>query len=149
MRAVVTRVSSASVKVDGVLNGEIKTGFLVLVGIKPADTPKDAEKLAHKICSLRVFSDEEGRLNRSLSDAGGELLVVSNFTLYASCVRGRRPDFAYAAGADIAHPLYDYFVECCKNEGFPPKTGVFGGDMEVESVNDGPVTLVIESEELK
>ena len=117
MRAVVTRVSSAWVKVEGVLNGEIGQGFLVLVGVKPADTEKDAEKLARKICSLRVFSDEMGKMNRSLADVEGSLLVVSNFTLYASCVRGRRPDFAYAAGAAIARPLYDHFVACCEKEG--------------------------------
>ena len=119
------------------------------LGISTEDTPGEAQKLARKICSLRVFSDGEGRLNRSLEDAGGELLVVSNFTLYASCTRGRRPDFFRAAGYEAAQPLYEYFLECCAAQGFEPKTGEFGGEMAVESVNDGPVTLIIESEQLK
>jgi len=149
MKAVVTRVSSASVKIDSAEHSSIGKGFLVLLGINKTDTEADAHKLAKKICGLRVFSDSEGKMNVSLADAGGELLVVSNFTIYASCVRGRRPDFFPAAGGDIAQPLYEYFLDCCKNEGFSPKTGVFGADMEVISVNDGPVTLVIESQELK
>ena len=149
MKAVVTRVSSASVRIDGKEHSSIDKGFLVLLGINKQDTEEDAQKLAKKICGLRVFSDEEGKMNVSLADAGGQLLVVSNFTIYASCVRGRRPDFFPAAGGEVANPLYEHFLACCKNEGFAPKTGVFGADMEVISVNDGPVTLVIESNELK
>ncbi len=149
MRAVITRVSSASVSVGGSVISSIGTGFLVLLGISVDDTENDARKLAKKICSLRVFSDAEGKLNRSLEDAGGELLVVSNFTLCASCVRGRRPDFFGAAGYGAALPLYERFLEYCREEGFEPRTGEFGGDMAVESVNDGPVTLVIESGQLR
>ena len=115
MKAVVTRVSSASVKIDGKEHSAINKGFLVLLGINKQDTEEDAQKLAKKICGLRVFSDEEGKMNVSLSDAGGQLLVVSNFTIYASCVRGRRPDFFPAAGGDIANPLYEHFLACCKN----------------------------------
>ena len=110
--------------------------------------PSDARKLAKKICGLRVFEDGAGKMNVSLAEAGGELLVVSNFTLYASCARGRRPDFFPAAAAPVALELYELFLDSCRDEGFDPQTGVFGAEMAVESVNDGPVTLIIDSAEL-
>ncbi len=148
MRAVVTRVSGAGVTADGAPAGRIGKGFLVLLGVGKEDRPSDARKLAKKICSLRVFEDGAGKMNVSLAEAGGELLVVSNFTLYASCARGRRPDFFPAAGAAEAKELYELFLDSCQKEGFTPKTGIFGAEMAVESVNDGPVTLIIESAEL-
>ena len=145
MRAVVTRVSSASVEIDGVVTGEIGRGFLVLLGIKSGDTKAHADKLASKICGLRVFSDEEGKMNLDLSAAGGEILVISQFTLYADC-KSRRPGFTQAARPDAAIPLYEYFVSKCKNAGFTVETGVFGAMMSVSSVNDGPVTIIIDTE---
>jgi D-tyrosyl-tRNA(Tyr) deacylase len=148
LRAVVTRVSGARVIADGVPAGQIGRGFLVLLGVGKEDRPSDARKLAKKICGLRVFEDGAGKMNVSLADAGGELLVVSNFTLYASCARGRRPDFFPAAAAPVALELYELFLDSCRDEGFDPQTGVFGAEMAVESVNDGPVTLIIDSAEL-
>ena len=145
MRAVVTRVSSASVVIDGKTAGEIGTGFLVLLGIAPEDTQAQAEKLADKICGLRVFSDEAGKMNLNLEAAGGKLLVVSQFTLYAD-IKSRRPGFTKAAKPDVAIPLYEYFMDQCRARGFQVEHGEFGADMAVSSVNDGPVTIWMDTD---
>ena len=145
MRAVVTRVSQASVVIDGQTVGEIGKGFLVLLGIAPEDTEAQAEKLADKVCGLRVFSDEAGKMNLNLEAAGGELLVVSQFTLYAD-IKSRRPGFTKAAKPDIAIPLYEKFMDCCRSRGFHVEHGEFGADMAVSSVNDGPVTIWMDTE---
>lgn len=145
MRAVVTRVSHAKVDIDGQTTGEIGQGFLVLLGITHADTEKDAAKLADKICGLRVFSDEAGKMNLNLEAVGGSLLVVSQFTLYAD-VKSRRPGFTAAARPDTAIPLYESFLQTCRDKGFPVAHGTFGADMAVSSVNDGPVTIWMDTE---
>ena len=141
MRAVVTRVKSASVMIDGRVHGEIGQGYLVLLGIGPEDTEATAQKLAEKIVHLRVLEDEAGRMNRDLTEVGGSLLVVSQFTLYAD-LKSRRPGFSHAAKPELAKPLYEYFLAACEELGFPPAHGEFGADMQVASVNDGPVTLL-------
>ena len=143
MRAVVTRVSRASVSIDGRVNGSIGQGFLVLLGVGPDDTEATAEKMAEKICNLRVFSDENGKMNLSLEQVGGKLLVVSQFTLYAD-TSSRRPGFTGAAKPEAAIPLYERFMAHCRQRGFPVEHGEFGADMQVESVNDGPVTILFE-----
>ena len=148
MRAVVTRVSSASVTVEGRTVGQIGPGYLVLLGIKVGDGEAQAEKLAEKITGLRVFEDETGKMNRSLSDVGGGLLVVSQFTLYGNVKHGRRPEFLQAAKSAGAIPLYEYFLRLCRERGFPPQTGEFGAEMQVSSVNDGPVTLILDTDTL-
>ena len=145
MRAVVTRVSSASVVIDGVTEGEIQTGYLVLLGVGPNDTTATAEKLAEKICNLRVFEDENGKMNLNLEQVDGKLLVVSQFTLYAD-TKSRRPGFAGAAKPDLAIPLYEHFMESCRQRGFTVEHGQFGADMKVHSVNDGPVTILFDTE---
>ena len=149
MRAVVTRVSEASVTINGVVNGQIEKGFLVLLGVGPADTEETAVKLAEKICNLRVFEDENGKMNLNLEQVGGAFLVISQFTLYANCRHGRRPDFLDAAKPDLAIPLYESFVAKCREKGFHTETGVFGAYMQVESCNDGPFTLVVDTADLK
>ena len=149
MRAVVQRVSSASVDSEGVRTGTIGRGFLVLLGVTHSDTEEDAQWLAEKIAGLRVFEDEEGKLNRSLLDVGGEMLVVSQFTLYGDCRRGRRPSFSEAARPETANALYEKFVECARQTGVPVQTGVFQTMMAVSLVNDGPVTLIIDTPEKK
>lgn len=145
MRAVVTRVSSASVAIDGETVGEIGTGFLVLLGIGPEDTQAQAEKLADKICGLRVFADQAGKMNLNLEAVGGALLVVSQFTLYAD-TSSRRPGFTGAAKPDLAVPLYERFMETCRARGFRVEHGEFGADMQVASVNDGPVTILFDTD---
>ena len=145
MRAVVTRVSSAQVEIDGAVTGEIGQGFLVLLGIAPTDTPAQAEKLADKICGLRVFSDEAGKMNLNLEAVGGALLVVSQFTLYAD-IKSRRPGFTGAAKPEVAIPLYEHFLQTCRDKGFPVSHGSFGADMSVHSVNDGPVTIWMDTD---
>ena len=146
MRAVVTRVSQASVVIDGQTVGKIGKGFLVLLGIAPEDTEAQAEKLADKVCGLRVFSDEAGKMNLNLEAAAGELLVVSQFTLYAD-IKSRRPGFTKAAKPDLAIPLYERFMEQCRQRGFTVEHGEFGADMKVASVNDGPVTILYDTDE--
>lgn len=148
MRAVVTRVSGAEVRIGGRLAGSVGRGFLVLLGIRTGDTAAEAEKLAEKITGLRVFEDENGKMNRGLTDVGGDLLIVSQFTLYGNCRHGRRPDFLAAAKSAEAVPLYEYFVSLCRAKGFRAETGEFGADMQVSSVNDGPVTLILDTETL-
>lgn len=147
MRAVVTRVTSASVTIDGKVNGAIGRGFLVLLGIGPNDTPAQAAKLADKVVGLRVFEDENEKMNLNLSAVGGELLVVSQFTLYAD-TKSRRPGFTGAAKPDIAIPLYEEFLKQCEALGFPPQHGEFGADMAVASVNDGPVTILLDTDHM-
>ena len=148
MKAVVTRVDSASVTIDGKINGAIGRGFLILLGVAPDDTPAHCHKLADKILGLRIFEDEEARMNKSLADVGGEVLVVSQFTLYGDCHKGRRPNFLKAAPPDIAIPLYEQFLRECEALGFPPQHGEFGAKMEVASVNHGPVTLIVDTDEI-
>lgn len=144
MRALLQRVSRASVTVDGRVVGRIGRGFVVLLGVTHSDGPAEAEWVAAKIAGLRVFDDEAGKMNRSLSDVGGELLVVSQFTLYGDARKGRRPSFTDAAAPHQAEPLVDAFVELLREAGFTVATGVFGAQMDVDIHNDGPVTLLIE-----
>lgn len=143
MRAVVTRVTSASVRIDGALTGQIGQGYLVLLGVGPQDTAETAKKLADKICNLRVFEDDAGKMNLNLAQVEGKLLVVSQFTLYAD-TSSRRPGFSGAAKPELANELYERFMEYCRENGFEVQHGVFGADMQVESVNDGPVTILFE-----
>lgn len=148
MRAVVMRVKSASVTIAGEVVGRIGQGFLILLGIAPEDTPAHCKKIAEKALGLRVFCDENGKMNRSLADVGGQVLVVSQFTLYADCKKGKRPSFTGAAAPDIAIPLYEQFLEECRVRGFAPQHGQFGADMLVASENDGPVTILLDTKEL-
>lgn len=148
MRAVVTRVSSASVTIDGSTVGQIGRGFLILLGIGPDDTEKEATRLAEKILSLRVFCDENGKMNLGLEAVGGQVLVVSQFTLYGDVHHGRRPSFIGAALPDKAIPLYEFFLSECARLGYEPQHGQFGADMQVSSVNDGPVTLWVDTKDL-
>ena len=145
MRAVVTRVRSASVSIAGRVNGEIGQGYLVLLGVGPNDTEETACKLADKICNLRVFEDENGKMNRNLEQVGGSILVVSQFTLYAD-TSSRRPGFSGAARPELAIPLYERFMAHCRERGFAVEHGEFGADMQVASVNDGPVTILFDTE---
>ena len=149
MKAVIQRVSECSVTVDGSVAGKIGNGFLILLGIENDDTRLQAEKLSAKISGLRIFTDENDKMNLSLSDTGGGVLVVSNFTLCANCRKGRRPNFEAAARPEAAEPLYEYFCECMQKNGIETvEKGVFGADMKVSLLNDGPVTLVIDTKEL-
>ena len=144
MRAVLTRVSEASVRVDGKTIGQIGKGFLVLLGVRTGDTEADADRIADRICGLRVFEDAAGKMNVSPADAGAEILIVSQFTLYAD-TRSRRPGFTEAARPDTAIPLYERVIALCREKGFHVETGEFGADMPVASVNDGPVTIIFET----
>ena len=150
MKVVFQRVRSAAVTADGVLTGSIGSGMLLLVGVGPDDTPEDAALLAKKAIGLRVYEDENGRMNRSVEDVGGEVLAVSNFTLYGSCRRGRRPDFTGACAPDKANELYEVFLRELRAL-LPDRvqSGVFGADMTIDMVADGPVTLLLDSDELK
>lgn len=145
MRAVVTRVKSASVEIDGKINGQIGRGYLILLGVGPNDTEETAVKLADKICNLRIFEDENGKMNRSLEQVGGSILVVSQFTLYAD-TSSRRPGFTGAAKPDLAIPLYEKFMAHCREREFTVEHGEFGADMQVFSQNDGPVTILFDTE---
>ncbi|WP_294522249.1 D-aminoacyl-tRNA deacylase [uncultured Anaerovibrio sp.] len=148
MKAVVTRVNSASVEIEGEINGAIGKGFLVLLGIGPDDTETEAELLAEKICNCRVFSDADGKMNLNLETVGGSLLVVSQFTLFAD-LKSRRPSFSGAGKPDIAIPLYESFMNHCQRRGFTVEHGEFGADMKVVSENDGPVTLLFDTADWK
>ena len=148
MRAVLTRVTSASVTIAGQVNGAIGRGYLILLGVGPNDTEGTAVKLADKVCNLRVFEDENEKMNLNLEQAGGSILVVSQFTLYADCKKGNRPSFIKAGAPDRAKALYEYAVERCRLHADKVEQGVFGADMEVELVNDGPFTLMLDSREL-
>ncbi|WP_174729957.1 D-aminoacyl-tRNA deacylase [Mesobacillus harenae] len=145
MKAVVQRSKAANVTVEGKIIGEINKGFVVLIGITHQDTEKDAAFLADKIANLRVFEDESGKMNLSLLDTGGEILSVSQFTLYGDCRKGRRPNFMEAAKPEAAISLYEFFNSCLREKGLKVATGEFGAMMDVQLTNDGPVTLIIES----
>lgn len=144
MRVVVQRVSRAEVRIDGDVSGSIGRGLAVLVGFTAGDGDDELRWMADKIRQLRIFADDEGRMNRSLDEVGGELLLVSQFTLYGDVRKGRRPSFVHAAPPDEAEALYDRFVDICREGTIPVATGRFGAMMDVDLVNDGPVTLVIE-----
>ena len=148
MRAVITRVKSASVAIADEIVGQIGQGFLILLGVAPDDTSAQCKKLADKALGLRVFCDENDKMNLSLADVGGQVLVVSQFTLYAECKKGKRPSFIGAAAPDIAVPLYEQFLDECRLRGFEPQHGRFGADMLVASENDGPVTILLDTKEL-
>lgn len=149
MKAVLQRVKSAKVKVDGKITGQIEQGFMILLGVEEGDTQKQADALALKISGLRIFTDENDKMNLSLADVGGNVLVVSNFTLCADCSHGRRPSFINAARPETAEPLYEYFCnQLLRNGVNKAEKGVFGADMIVSIENDGPVTLIIDSKDL-
>ena len=148
MRAVLTRVNSASVTIDGEVVGKIGKGFLILLGVGPGDTEKECRYLAEKALGLRIFEDENEKMNLGLDAVNGEVLVVSQFTLYGNCRKGRRPSFAEAAGPELGNQLYEKFLSICEVLGYPPHHGRFGADMQVESVNDGPVTILLDTAQL-
>jgi len=145
MRVVVQRVKHASVTINGTVNGKINNGFLVLLGVQSTDNEQDVDYLVKKVTNLRIFSDENDKMNLSLKDVNGELLIVSQFTLYANCKEGNRPSFVEAAKPDVAIPLYEYFVSECKKIIPVVETGIFGADMKVDLLNDGPVTIIMDS----
>ncbi len=145
MRAVVQRVKRASVQVGGQTVGRIEAGFVALVGVARDDKSADADYLVEKIVELRVFEDETGKMNRSLGEVGGAVLAISQFTLLADCRKGRRPSFTDAAAPDAARPLFDHFVSGVRSRGIPIETGCFGATMQVALVNDGPVTILLDS----
>ena len=147
MRIVIQRVKAARVTVDGEVTGEIGEGLLVFLGIARTDTEKDADYLVDKLIGLRIFADDQGKMNRNMVDAGGALLIVSQFTLYGDCRRGRRPSFDLAAPPDQARALYNYFVQAARRGSVRTETGVFQASMQVELVNDGPVTIIVETGE--
>ena len=149
MRALIQRVAHASVTIDGAVHGKIGRGFLVLLGVTEGDTFDDARYLADKTVKLRVFTDENDKMNRALVDVDGGILVVSQFTLYGDCKKGNRPSFIAAARPETALPLYETFVARCRESGQPVETGEFGADMQVELVNDGPVTLWMDTAEMR
>ena len=148
MRAVLTRVSSASVTIDNQVVGQIGKGFLILLGIGPEDTEAQCRYLAEKALSLRIFEDDQGKMNLGLDQVGGQVLVVSQFTLYGNCRKGRRPSFTEAAPPQLGNELYEKFLSICTELGYPPQHGQFGADMKVASVNDGPVTLILDTDQL-
>lgn len=148
MRVIIQRVSSASCTVNGQITGRISTGFMVLVGFGLSDDKTTVRKLAEKTAKLRIFDDEEGRINRSLADVGGSVLSISQFTLYGDARKGNRPSFVNALGGKEAEELYDYFNECLIEQGLQVETGVFGAEMKIELVNEGPVTIIMDSEEM-
>ncbi len=148
MRFVIQRVSKASVKVDEKIVGQIRNGFLVLIGIGQEDNKEIADFMINKMLKLRVFSDEQGKMNLSLNDVKGELLLVSQFTLYANCKKGNRPDFLKSAKPEYANELYEYIISKCKENNKKVQTGIFGADMKVELLNDGPVTIILDSDEI-
>lgn len=150
MKAILQRVTFAEVKVDGNTVGKIDNGFLILLGVAEGDTEKEADALSSKIATLRVFTDENDKMNLSLADIDGEVLVISNFTLYADCSHGRRPNFMKAAKPDVAEPLYEYFCKKMLDNGVrKAEKGIFGADMKVSLLNDGPVTIDIDTRDLK
>ena len=148
MRAVLTRVKYASVTIDGETVGKIGPGFLILLGVGPEDTEEHARVLAEKALGLRIFEDENGKMNLGLDAIGGAVLVVSQFTLYGNCRKGRRPSFTDAAGPELGNEMYEKFLSICQELGYPPQHGRFGADMKVESINDGPITLILDTDQL-
>ena len=147
MKAVVTRVTSASVTIEGTVRGRIENGFLVLLGVGPEDTEEVCDHLAEKVAHVRVFSDEAGKMNKSIDQVGGAFLVISQFTLYAD-LKKRRPGFSHAAKPELAEPLYERFMADLRAKGFHVEHGEFGTEMQVASVNDGPVTLLFDTDEV-
>lgn len=145
MKLVIQRVANATVKVDSEVIGKIEKGFLVLIGVKQGDTKEQSDFLVKKLCNLRVFEDENNKMNLSIKDIKGKLLIVSQFTLYADCKKGNRPSFIEAARPEEAETLYEYFKQGCRDEGIEVESGKFGADMKVSLLNDGPVTIVIEA----
>jgi D-tyrosyl-tRNA(Tyr) deacylase len=148
MRAVIQRVSRASVRINENTTGQIGHGLVVLLGIRTEDTTRDLQWLADKIVHLRIFDDDQGKMNRSLADIDGEMLIVSQFTIYGDCRKGRRPGYSNAAPPEIAEPLYQQFIEAVASQQISVATGTFRAAMEVELVNDGPVTLLLDSEKI-
>ena len=148
MKAVLMRVQRASVTIDERETRSIGRGFLILLAVTHDDTEAQAVKLADKLCSLRLFEDADGKINLTLDEVGGEIMTVSQFTLYGNCRKGRRPEFLSAARPEIAIPMYEKFVEICREKGYHVETGEFGAYMEVESLNDGPFTLIVDSADL-
>ena len=148
MRFVIQRVSSASVTIDGKVSGEIGKGFVVLIGIGEDDTKEIADKLLHKLLNMRIFEDENGKTNLALKDVSGELLMISQFTLYANCKKGNRPSFIKAGNPELANNLYEYIIAKCKEEIPDVQTGIFGADMKISLINDGPFTILLDSEDL-
>ena len=148
MKAVLQRVTQASVTINGSETRSIGPGLVILLGVMPGDTEKHSATMANKLCQMLIFSDENGKMNRSLLDVGGSMLVVSNFTLGADCRKGTRPSFSGAAAPDVAEPLYQHFVRQVREKGVETQTGEFGADMQVSLVNDGPVTILLDSDEL-
>ena len=148
MRAVLTRVKYASVAIDGETVGKIGQGFLILLGVGPEDTEESCRVLAEKALGLRIFEDENGKMNLGLEAIHGEVLVVSQFTLYGNCRKGRRPSFTDAADPQLGNAMYERFLAICQELGYPPQHGRFGADMKVESVNDGPITLILDTDQL-
>lgn len=144
MKLIVQRVKQASVEVDREIVGSIERGYLVFIGITHTDTKEVVDYLVEKLCNLRVFEDEKGKMNLSLKDIGGKLLIVSQFTLYANCIHGNRPSFTGAAKPDMANELYEYFCDKCKEKQIEVQKGIFGADMKVNIINDGPVTIILE-----
>lgn len=147
MKVVVQRVKHASVTIDGKINGKIEQGFLVLLGIHSTDSEQDVDYLVKKVTNLRIFTDENDKMNFSLKDVNGQLLIISQFTLYGDCKDGNRPSFIEAARPETAIPLYEYFISECKKQIPVVETGIFGADMKVELLNDGPVTIIIDSKD--
>ena len=148
MKAVIQRVTRASVTVDGEVTGKIGKGFMVLLGVVDGDTEAEMKLLAKKVAEIRIFTDENDKMNLGLADIGGEVLVVSQFTLYGNCRKGRRPSFTDAAGPELGNAMYEKFLQYCEELGYPPQHGEFGADMAVESINDGPVTLILDTQQL-
>ena len=146
MKTVLQRVTEASVTIDGAVHGSIGRGFMILIGVGTADTEEEADWLARKIVNMRVFEDENGAMNRSLLDTGGSILAISQFTLYADCRKGNRPNFMAAGRPEMSQPLYEYLCRALESYGVKVETGIFGADMKVALVNDGPVTIVLERE---
>ncbi len=148
MRFVIQRVMNSKVTIDGKIRGQIGKGFMVLIGVGEGDTVETADKMIHKMINLRIFEDENGKTNLGLKDVSGSLLFISQFTLYADCKRGNRPSFVKAGAPDTAKSLYEYIISKCKNEIEVVEQGEFGADMKVELVNDGPFTVLLDSDKL-
>lgn len=148
MKFVIQRVNEASVAVEGKTIGQIKKGFLVLIGVSDNDTKEIADKMVKKLLGLRIFDDENDKINLSLTDVGGELLLISQFTLYANCKKGYRPSFTEAGAPDMANEMYEYIISKCREAGFHTQTGEFGADMKVSLLNDGPFTIVLDSNDI-
>ena len=144
MKFIIQRVKEADVSVDNQIVGKIEKGFMVLVGVADSDTYEIADKMINKLLNLRIFEDAEGKTNLNLENVNGELLIISQFTLYADCRKGNRPSFVHAGAPEMANKLYEYIISQCKIAGYPVETGIFGADMKISQINDGPVTIIIE-----